>query len=125
MKRQSAKRTGDPDFSDLAPFVEEWGLPTTEDRMRKRLNSTFEELESFHAAMMPRLEEIIQFLNQYRLDEIPARYEKLANAALAMCEVDDPVSKWRTVTLPEAGDPRRFISKRSFYDNRPKSSGID
>jgi hypothetical protein len=115
----------EPDFSELEPFIRTWGLPTTQERMVKRLNSTFDELKAFHAAMLPRLDEIIQFLNQFPLNAIPERYRPLADAALAMCEVDDPVSKWGTVTLPEAGDPRRFTPKKSFYDNRPKASGID
>jgi hypothetical protein len=111
-----------PDFSELLPFVEGWGLPTTHDRMVKRLNSSFEELAAFHAAMLPRLDELISFLNQFPLDAIPDRYEGLTRAASAMCEVDDAVSRWGAPTSPAADTPLRFLPKKSFYDNRPRAS---
>jgi hypothetical protein len=113
------------DFTDLEPFVKEWGLPTTHDRLVKRLNSSFEDLQSFHAAMSPRLDGIIEFLNQFPLDAIPEDYQALARTTLAMCEVDDAVSKWGAPTSPLAASPLRFTAKKSFYDNRPQESGIE
>ena len=111
------------DFTDLEPFVKQWGLPTTHDRLVKRLNSSFEDLTAFHAAMTPRLDEIIQFLTQFSLDAIPERYQALAWTTLAMCEVDDAVSKWGAPTSPLAASPLRFTYKKSFYDNKPQASG--
>ena len=114
-----------PDFTDLEPFVREWGLATTHDRTVKRLNSSFAELESFHVAMTPRLDEIIEFLNQFPLDAIPERHQDLAYTALAMCEVDDAVSQWRAPTSPAAVSPLRFSLKKSFYDNQPQISEFE
>jgi hypothetical protein len=85
-------------------------------RREKRLGSTFEELKAFHDAMLPRLEEIIAFLDRFPVAAIPEPYRALSHAALAMCEVDDPVSKWRSVHLEDALDPRRFTIKKTFYD---------
>lgn len=113
------------DFSELEPLLHEWGLPTTRDRVVKRMNSSFEELEAFHAAMSPRLEEIIQFLNQFPLDAIPEEHRPLAWTALAMCEVDDAVSKWGAPTSPGACSPLRFSPKKNFNDTKPRPSGID
>ena len=114
-----------PDFSELDPFAQEWGLATTHERLVKRLASTFDELTTFHAAMTPRLDEIIQFLNQFPMTDIPEPYQPLASMALAMCEVDDAVSKWGSPTSPAAASPLRFTSKKSFYDNKPVASGIE
>lgn len=114
-----------PDFSELEPFSEAWGLPTTHDRLVKRLASTFKELQAFHAAMTPRLDEIIAFLNEFPMDDIPERYQPLSYMALAMCEVDDAVCKWGSPTSPAAASPLRFASKKSFYDNKPVASGIE
>lgn len=114
-----------PDFSELESHVREWGLPTTRDRVVKRMNSSFEELEAFHAAMIPRLEEIIQFLNEFPLDEIPGEHLPLAWTALAMCEVDDAVSKWGAPTSPDACSPLRFSPKKNFNDTKAQASGID
>jgi hypothetical protein len=105
-----------PDFSELDDHVAAWGLPTLQQRREKRLHCTFEELKSFHDAMMPRLEEIIAFLDQFPVAAIPPAFTQLADAVLAMCEVDDPVSKWRSVLLEDALDPRRFTIKKTFYD---------
>lgn len=93
-----------------------WALPTMQERRQRRLTSTLDELKDFHAAMLPHLEALIEFLNQFPVDNIPKEYQPLTWLALAMCEVDDPVSKWRSVTLDEALDPRKFTLKRSFYD---------
>jgi len=114
-----------PGFNELDFFTKAWGLPTTHDRLVKRLESTFEELKEFHAAMTPRLDEIIEFLNQFPTDDIPERYQALSFMALAMCEVDDAVSKWGSPTSPAAASPLRFTSKKSFYDNKPVASGIE
>lgn len=105
-----------PDFSSLRPFIAMWALPTMQERRQRRLTSTLDELKDFHAAMLPHLEALIEFLNQFPVDNIPKEYQPLTWLALAMCEVDDPVSKWRSVTLDEALDPRKFTLKRSFYD---------
>lgn len=104
------------DFSELDGFVAVWGLPTMQGRIEKRLTSSLAELRAFHDAMLPRLPQIIDFLNQFPVNAIPAEYQPLANAALAMCDVDDPVNKWRSPVLDEALDPRRFTVKTSFYD---------
>lgn len=85
-------------------------------RVEKRLSSSLAELRMFHDAMLPRLPQIIQFLNQFPVNAIPAEHRALANAALAMCEVDDAVNKWRSPVLDDALDPRRFTMKTSFYD---------
>jgi len=106
----------DREFRELDAIVAEWGLPTMQQRIEKRLNSSMQELRQFHDSMLPHLEKIIEFLNQFPVDAIPEQYKPLANAALAMCEVDDPVNKWRSVLLEEALDPRRFTIKSSFYD---------
>ena len=110
-----------PDFSELDTYVEAWGLPTQDERMLKRLNTSIEELREFHDAMIGRLDEIIELLNGFPLHDIRQEYKKLSYAALAMCEVDDPVNKWKATTLPGAVDPRRFTVKKNNYDNEPVS----
>lgn len=70
--------------------------------------------------MMPRLEEIIEYLNQFPIAEIPEADQPLANAALAMCEVDSAVNKWKSPTLESGIDIRRILDKAHLYD-RPRS----
>lgn len=107
------------DFSDLDPLVAEWGLPTWHERSLKRARSSQEELQAFHAAMLPRLDAIIQFLNQWSLEEIPGEHRPLSYAALAVCEVDGAVEIWKQPLLVPAADPSLFRPKRNYYDNDP------
>lgn len=105
-----------PDFTDLEAVVAAWGLDTAAKRLQKRAGSTFEEIEAFHAVIVPRLGEVIEFLNAFPVDGIPAEHRPLSYAALAALEVDDPVSLWRRPNLKMASDIRGWSTKQSFYD---------
>jgi len=103
-------------FAELAPYIEKWGKPTLMDRVHVRCASSFEDLKAFHAAMLPRLREVITFLDQWPLEEIPDEHLPLSYAALAMCEVDNSVNRWKDVLLPEAQDPRTVVFKTDYFD---------
>jgi len=105
-----------PDFSELDEYLATWGLPSVEERIAKRTSSTIEEMQAFHDAMLPRLAEIIEFLNQFPAAEIPLEHQALKNAALSVLHVDRPVNKWKKVFLEGARDPRLFKMKSNFYD---------
>lgn len=100
-----------PDFQTLEPFVQEWGLPTREARLEKRLTTTIEDLRAFYEAMTPHLQGVIAFLDQWPLDKIPEEHRRLADTALMLCEIDNPVNKWRSNTLSDGVDPRRLEVK--------------
>ena len=105
-----------PDFSELGPFIEKWGLETPHERLEHRSTATMSELTAFHEAIVPRLREIIEFLNQYPVDEIPEQHLPLAYAALAVCEVDDAVHMWKAPNLDMYSDPVGWRTKTSYYD---------
>lgn len=109
-----------PLTTDIDPFLPAWGLPTSHERLVKRANSTMDEIQAFYDAMMPRLEEIIEYLNQFPIAEIPEADQPLANAALAMCHVDNAVNKWKSPTLESGIDFRRLLEKAHLYDS-PRS----
>lgn len=105
-----------PEISGLESHLAAWGLPTTEKRLAKRLSSNMEEVRSFYDAMLPRLPEFIEYLNQFPLDAIPQEAHQIAWATLAMCEVDNAVNKWNDITLNTGIDILRMIPKKSFPD---------
>lgn len=109
-----------PSTAGLDPFLPGWGLATSHERLVKRANSSMEEMRAFYDAMMPQLEEIIDYLNQFPLNAIPDADMPLANAALAMCEVDNAVNKWNSPTLDSGIDIRSMPEKINAYD-RPRS----
>jgi hypothetical protein len=112
----SMNETG-PTFGAAGPFIEIWGaLGTTEERLEKRLNSSLAELQAFHDAMLPQLQSIIEHLNRLPLSGLTGEDRKCANAALAMCEIDNAVNKWREPVVDTGIDVRRMIKKSSFND---------
>ncbi|MCB2049808.1 MAG: hypothetical protein KDE63_00125 [Novosphingobium sp.] len=109
------------DLSEQALSVVEihataWGLPTSAERVAKRVCSTMDEISNFYDAMLPHMEEILDYLNQFSLDTIPDNVKPIAWTALAMCEVDNPV-RWKSVTLSSGFDVLGMVPKSSFYDS--------
>jgi hypothetical protein len=106
-----------PSLEAVQSHIDAWGvLATTEDRLDKRLASTYEQLQAFHDAMVPHLQPIIEYLNQFPLAQLAGEDLKLARATLALCEVDNAVNKWREPVLDTGIDVRRMIKKTSFSD---------
>ena len=103
-------------FSGLQSFAEQWGLENAEARLKQRANAEFSELKEFYDAVSPQLDEIIQYLNQYPVDEIPDADKPLAYMALALCELDDALHVWRQVNLDYISDPVEWRTKNSFCD---------
>ena len=50
-------------FTDLEPFAIGWSLAEERARNQKRLSSTMEELQTFYAAIFPRMEAILEYLH--------------------------------------------------------------
>jgi hypothetical protein len=78
-------------FEDLSPYVSAWALKTQAERNKKRRVSTMEELRTFYNALLPRMEEIIRYLDQYPLDGMPEEATKLLQLALSFVEVSPAV----------------------------------
>ncbi len=105
-----------PDFSELSPFLADWGLPTSAERVARRTGSTIAQMRAFHEAMLPRLEEVINYLNNFAVADIPTNDMALAYA-LAMCEIDNPV-RWGEVNLSSGYDVLAMTEKNTLYDSR-------
>lgn len=74
-------------FQGLEPFVEKWALSREVERNRQRRSSTIEQLQEFYDAMLPRMDEIVSYLNQFSLDEMPEDAERLLHMGLSLMEV--------------------------------------
>ncbi len=82
-------------FSQLAPFAEKWALPTENDRRTARMTSTQEELKVFYQAMKPVLDDAIQYLNDFDLEQMPGPERNLLNTALSLVEISVAVELFR------------------------------
>jgi len=110
------KEISDSAIDAIKSFLEDWAGATAAERVAKRTSSSMEEINAFYDAMLPWMEEILVYLNQYALEEIPDEAQDIANAALAMCEVDNPV-RWKEPELSSGFDVRAMLEKGSFYDS--------
>ncbi|MBV1951778.1 MAG: hypothetical protein KUG64_06250 [Cycloclasticus sp.] len=107
-----------PDMSHMLEEINQWALPTTEERLVKRMNSSMEDIQRFYDAMLPHLGSVIDYLNQFKLADLAGEDIKLSRAALAMCEVDNAVNKWKKPTLSTGIDPLRMVKKTAFNDRK-------
>jgi hypothetical protein len=91
-----------PEFSDLEPFAA-WCLPTEAERYARRLSSSMEEMQAFYDAAFPRLEEILSYLDQLELDDLPPDAGRLLLLCYSLTNVSFPVEVWRQARVPDSG----------------------
>jgi len=96
------------EFKELEVFVPKWALAREIDRSNARWTSTMEELRAFYQAMLPRLDAIIDHLNRFSLDEMPAAEKRLFRLSLSMAEIADAVETFGAPEVPYAFDPGRY-----------------
>jgi hypothetical protein len=89
-------------FAELTPFSD-WALETWRERYDKRLASSMDEMQAFYDAMMPRLQDIIDYCDNFDLDDLPDDARHLMLLSFALCEVSFPVEAWRQPRVPDSG----------------------
>ncbi|MFZ2628617.1 MAG: hypothetical protein WAX67_07005 [Rugosibacter sp.] len=94
-------------FADLGRFTDKWILPTEAARHNTRLSSTFEELTDLYNTMLPRMEGIIEYLNGFKLGELPEKEDNLMKLALGFMEVTCAVECFKRAGI-RGFDPSRM-----------------
>jgi hypothetical protein len=74
-------------FTDLEEYANTWCLPTQAKRHHQRVTSQMHALEEFYNSMLPRMDAIAEYLNQFPLDELKDDAQDLLNLALSFIEV--------------------------------------
>lgn len=82
-------------FKELESFVPEWAVPTFSQRQGKRLRSSMTEIQAFYDAIMPRLSEAVEHLNQFPLDKMPLPERQLLELCRSLAHVGNCVALWR------------------------------
>lgn len=95
-------------FSSLASFTNKWVLPSEAERHQTRLTTKLEELTLFYNAMLPEMEEIIGYLNGFDLKELNEENQNLLLLSLSFIEVSTSVEFFKSSTVPDGFDHRRF-----------------
>jgi len=73
-------------FEALEPFVAYWDVPSSEMRMRRRSEASMEDIKAFYDAMAPRGEQILQYLERFKMDALPEREARLFRLLLALAQ---------------------------------------
>ena len=90
-------------FSSLESFVPEWALSNERDRYLKLHQSTLDQLKTFYDAMLPRMDEIMEFLKTQPLEGMAPEVENLYRLAMTFAETAHPLDLgWKDVDFPSA-----------------------
>ena len=90
------------DFADLEPYAG-WSLPIEQERFAKRLASSMDELQAFYDAAFARIDDALQFLDQFDLNALPADASRLIWMYYSLMTVSFPVEVWRQPRVPDSG----------------------
>jgi hypothetical protein len=95
-------------FRDLEPFLS-WALSTERERSAQRHASSVPELRAFYDAMLPRMPDILDFLNGFSLDGVPAEVNRLFLMTLSLAEIAPAIENFGEPGVLDGYDFSRFI----------------
>lgn len=99
-------------FKALEPWVAEWSIPHECGRFNKRVASSMRDIDTFVAAVFPRIEEIVDFLNQIPTadpDTLKPAERRLFDLALMCMEATIPSDLgWEINDIEDAWPPQRL-----------------
>lgn len=94
------------EFADLEPFAADWCIADEPARYAKRLASSMAEMQSFYAALAPRAEAVMKYLDRYALDDLPEEALHLMYLVYSLVTVSFAVECWRAPRVPDSGAAR-------------------
>ncbi|HTQ24600.1 MAG TPA: hypothetical protein VMI09_07875 [Candidatus Binataceae bacterium] len=100
-------------FSDLEKFAG-WALPTSTERNRMRRATPMADINAFYNAMLPRLKEVLGYLDQFSLQEMPQDARALLYLSLALAEITIAVELFHEPKVTGGCDPERFVVVREI-----------
>jgi hypothetical protein len=74
-------------FEDLEVWGQKWCLNSDLERLTERVDSTFEDLVIFYDTLLPRMDEIIEYLNEFPVDDLSGDELRLYQLAQSFFEV--------------------------------------
>jgi hypothetical protein len=92
-------------FSSLEPLAADgWCLATERERYVARLASNFPALLEFYDAAFPRFEEIVDYLDQFPLDDLPEQERNLLYLLYSLIQVSLAVDMWGQPEVIDSGN---------------------
>lgn len=94
-------------YRDLA-WLADWALLTERARHTKRLGTPLAQLQVVYDALLPRIETMIAYLDQFPIRDLPPAEGNLMLLALVFVEVSPAVELLHSPTVPDGFEPSRF-----------------
>ena len=97
-------------FDDLTRFAD-WALEPERARAEKSAAASMEEIRAFYDAVMPRLDEILDYLEGHFGGEMPAPAHRLYLMTLSLVDVAILVELYKEGESVDYCDPLRFVPR--------------
>ena len=95
-------------FADLEPCIA-WSLATEKERQRKRVSSAMTEIQTFYDTMLPRIDDVISYLDQFPFDAMPVDAQRLLYLTFSLAEVAPAVELFKQPSVADGYDAMRFV----------------
>lgn len=96
-------------FQDLEVFVSSWALASERERNRQRLSSSMAEIQALYDALLPQMDQIIGYLNQLPLNDMPAEARRLFHLSLSLAEIAPAVEFYKQPEVVDGFPVERFV----------------
>ena len=95
-------------FADLEPYIA-WSLATEQERQRKRVSSSMADIQAFYDAILPRMDAVISYLDQFPLEAMPADARRLLDLTFSLAEIAPAVEQFKQPSVADGYDATRFV----------------
>ena len=96
-------------FKDLEQWMA-WSLETEGERSDRRQASTMADISAFYEAMLARMDEVLPYLEQFSLEELPDDAQRLFYLTLSLAEVAPAVEQFGQPSVVDGYDIKRFVA---------------
>ncbi|HEY6330653.1 MAG TPA: hypothetical protein VI756_15050, partial [Blastocatellia bacterium] len=97
-------------FRDLERFVEQgWCAASERERNAKRLSSQMIEIQEVYDTLLPRMDDIIGYLNRFPVDQIPEDGTRLLRLSFSLAEIAPAVEFYGQPRVVDGFPPERFV----------------
>ena len=98
-------------FRDLEQWSS-WSLPTEEARSARRQASGMSEIRAFYDAMAHRIDDALDYCNEFALESMPSDVQRLFYLVLSLAEVAPAVEQFSQPSVVDGYGIERFQAQR-------------
>ena len=95
-------------FAELERFLPAWAPTNEMDLVHKRIRSSVEEKQDFYDTVLPRIEEMLEYLGEFSLDDVPEDVANLIRLGQMFMDAAFPIENYGLPEHPDAFDVDRI-----------------